>query len=186
MKIKASMRVAVYRLIFFLTLAHNVQSQQIDPLSVTSLNLKILHNDVAIGTATGFVVAKNSHYYLVTNRHVVLACALDTDQTNLGGWICANRLSIFHNKHGHLGEWLWVIEDLLDEHQKKRWFEHPQLAGAADLVALPLSHTESAQLYPLDIALRSPRAGRYRKYCWLSFWTGARCRPRHLENRHRG
>ena len=149
------MRGTLYRLVFFLTLAHNVQSQQIDPLSVTSLNLKMLHNDVALGTATGFVVTKNGHYYLVTNRHVVLGCALDTDQRNLGGWICANKLSILHNKHGHLGEWLWVTEDLFDDHQKKLWFEHPQLAGAADLVALPLTHTDSVQFYPLDIALRN-------------------------------
>jgi Trypsin-like peptidase domain len=126
-----------------------------DKLSVTSLNLKMLHNEAAIGTATGFVVAKNSHYYLVTNRHVVLGCALDTSPSNLGGWICANKLSILHNRQGHLGEWAWVTEELFDEHDKKRWFEHPTLAGRADLVALPLAHIENVQLYPLDIALRN-------------------------------
>jgi len=127
----------------------------IDPLSVTSLQLKIRHNDVEIGTATGFVLQKNGNYYLLTNRHVVLACAEDQSPTNVGGWICANKLNILHNRSGRLGEWLWVTEELFDGHGNKRWFEHPKLGAGADIVALPLQHTNDVQFYPLDLNLRS-------------------------------
>lgn len=128
--------------------------QEVSPLSVTSLALKILRNDTEIGSATGFVLEKNNKYYLVTNRHVVLACGLDPNPENIGGWICANKLAIFHNRSGPVGFWLWVREDLLDENRKPRWFEHPTLHGKADLIALPLTQTENVRFYPLDLALR--------------------------------
>jgi Trypsin-like peptidase domain len=130
-------------------------SQQIDAISLTSLELKVLHDGVEIGTATGFVMAKGTKYYLVTNRHVVLHCALDGNPANTGGWICANKLAIFHNRVNRLGTWFWVEERLYDDHERKRWLEHPTLAGAADLVALPLEHLENVQFYPLDIELRN-------------------------------
>jgi hypothetical protein len=125
----------------------------VDQLSLTSLFVKIYRNDVEIGSATGFVVEKNHKHYLVTNRHVVLLCAQDRNQSNIGGWICANKLSIFHNRLGHLGEWLWVEENLFDAHGNKRWLEHPKLCSGADLVALPLEQTENVQFYPLDLNL---------------------------------
>ena len=59
-----------------------------------------------IGGAIGFVMEKNNKRYLVTNRHVVLACAQDKNSTNVGGWICANKLGILHNRLNHLGEWV--------------------------------------------------------------------------------
>src|SRR5271157_3070482 len=113
-----------FGLILVLFLAENIcqaQSNQStgDQLSYTSLQLKILRNDAEIGTATGFVVMKNNKPYLLTNRHVVLACALDKDPSDVGGWICANKLAILHNKHGHLGEWFWVMEDLFDAQRNK-------------------------------------------------------------------
>jgi len=126
--------------------------QTVNPLSVASLLLQMKHDEVILGTATGFVVPKNAKYYLFTNRHVVLACGEDQNPTNTGGWICANKLSIFHNTKNHLGQWHWVSEDLFDAHQQKRWLEHPILAGAVDLVALPLTHAEDVEFYPLDIA----------------------------------
>jgi hypothetical protein len=142
--------------------SHSSASQQppipnattIDPSSVISLQLKILHNDAGIGTATGFVVEKNNKRYLVTNRHVVLACAQDQNPTNVGGWICANKIAILHNKLNYLGEWLWVTEDLFDEHNNRRWSEHPTLGATADFVALPLQHVGDVKFYPLDMETR--------------------------------
>lgn len=139
--------------LMLLLVAHSGWSQEIDPVSVTSLNLKLLHNEAVIGAATGFVMAKGNKYYLITNRHVVLACRLDSERTNIGGWICANKLQILHNRLSRVGEWLWVTEELLDNDGKKRWFEHPTLSGGADIVALPLTHVDNVQFFPLDIEL---------------------------------
>jgi hypothetical protein len=131
------------------------QRTEINPLSTTSLSLKILHDDTALGTATGFVLEKNNKRYLVTNRHVVLACGQDPSPENVGGWICANRLAILHYQIVSQGmSWFWVTEDLLGALGKPRWLEHPTLHGNADLIALPLAHTENVQFYPLNLELR--------------------------------
>jgi len=130
-------------------------SQTIDRLSVTSLAVSVFHGDVSIGRATGFVLQKNQNYYLVTNRHVVLSCAEDTNTDDVGGWICADKLKILHNTAGHLGDWFWVEESLYDENKHHRWLEHPTLGASVDLVALPLKNISGVEFYPLDLSLRS-------------------------------
>jgi Trypsin-like peptidase domain len=130
-------------------------SQTIDRLSVTSLAVTVFHGDTSIGSATGFVLQKNQNYYLVTNRHVVLTCAEDTNPNNVGGWICADKVKILHNTAGRLGDWFWVEESLYDENKHKRWLEHPTLGASADLIALPLKNTAGVEFYPLDLSLRN-------------------------------
>ena len=49
------------------------------------------HGDVSIGRPLASCFRK-SNYYLVTNRHVVLSCAEDTNPDDVGGWICADKL----------------------------------------------------------------------------------------------
>jgi Trypsin-like peptidase domain len=130
-------------------------SQGIDETSATSLKLKILRDETEIGTATGFVMAKGNNYYLITNRHVVLFCALDRNPSDIGGWLCANKIAIFHNQLNHTGAWFWVEERLFDEHGRKRWLEHPVLGGSADLIALRLEHKDGVHFYPLNSELRN-------------------------------
>jgi hypothetical protein len=65
--------------LFSVTLLVGQADSQIDQSSITSLKVKIFRNNAEIGSATGFVVDKNNKHYLVTNRHVVLACAQDGD-----------------------------------------------------------------------------------------------------------
>jgi hypothetical protein len=133
-----------------------------DQLSGTSLRLTIRHDEVDLGVATGFVLQKNQHYYLITNRHVVLGCAEDKDPNDAGGWLCANNLRILHNRANRVGEWFPVTEQLYDEHEAKRWLEHPALGSAehptpgssVDLVALPLRNREGVAFLVLDLELR--------------------------------
>lgn len=142
-----------------LGLCQKNQKIAISPLSLTSLHLKILHNETEIGQATGFVVEKNEKPYLITNRHVVLLCAQDKDPSDVGGWVCANRIDIYQNRLGHLGEWFWVEEDLYDAHHKERWLEDPLLGSRADLIALPIEHTQDVQFFPLDMSLAKKDIG---------------------------
>jgi len=124
---------------------------KIDQGSVTSLRLTVMSGEKEIATATGFVMEKNNKHYLITNRHVVLLCNQDQDPNNVGGWICATHLAILQNKEGRLGQWIRVIEDLYSgPGHDKRWLEHPTLHGAVDIVALPLTHIEDVQFYPVD------------------------------------
>ncbi len=149
------LRVTVLLLSFNIFVVNSVSWGQtkIDPHSVISLSLKILRDASELGSATGFVLRKNDKNYLVTNRHVVLACNQDQDPADVGGWICANKLSIFHNQLEHLGSWISKTEDLFDRDGRPRWLEHPTLKDSVDLVALPLLKTDGVQFYPLDIEL---------------------------------
>jgi Trypsin-like peptidase domain len=129
--------------------------QHLDILSATSLRLEILHDDVSLGSATGFVLKKKDQYWLITNRHVVLGCSPDKNPSDVGGWVCANKLGILQNKEGHVGEWLWTREELYQpDGRSRRWHEHPQLNGSVDLIALPLAVTTGVAFYPLDLELR--------------------------------
>jgi len=131
------------------------QQTEINPVSTTSLSLKILNDETSIGTATGFILEKGNKHYLVTNRHVVLACGLDSRAENVGGWICANKLAILHYQTSNQGmSWRWVVEDIVDAHGRPLWLEHPTLKGKADLIALPLVHTENVQFHPINLELR--------------------------------
>lgn len=141
--------------LFFVNAAGQEEDKQLDSISRGSVKLRILRNESEIGSATGFLILKNKRDYLVTNRHVVLACSVDRNPTNIGGWLCVNKISIFHNLHGHADQWFWVTEDLYNAQGQTRWFEHPTLAGAADLVAIPLEHTENVDFYDLDIDMRN-------------------------------
>jgi trypsin-like peptidase len=147
------LRPIVIATMFVCSLAAFSQTINLNQLSLTSLGLRIMHDDAEIGTATGFVFKKGDKYYLVTNRHVVMGCGEDRNPANVGAWICANKLAIFHNQRGHLGSWVWITEELFGTDKKPRWLEHPTLAGGADLVAVPLAKTENVQFYPLDIEL---------------------------------
>jgi hypothetical protein len=149
-----TMTLAAVSVALFVSADVEAQTHILDQLSGTSLRLTIRHDNIEIGTGTGFVLQKGQRYYLITNRHIVLACAEDKNPNNVGGWLCANNLLILHNKLNHVGEWIRVEEKLLDEHNTKRWLEHPTLGSAVDLVALPLTKTEGVAFLPLNLDLR--------------------------------
>lgn len=127
------------------------QAQQVHPLSLISLLLRVEHDGRPIAVATGFVLVKNSKYYLVTNRHVIRRCVEDQRPSNVGGWICANHISVFYSRKGLPAQRIWVTESLFTTDGRERWLEHPALGGAADVIALPLVATDNVELFPLDI-----------------------------------
>jgi hypothetical protein len=149
----------VFLTAFVVLLTHALVGQALlDPLSGTSLRLTIRHDNIEIGVGTGFVVQKGSHYYLITNRHIVLACSENKDPNDVGSWLCADNLLILHDKLNRPGEWILVEEKLYDEHKVKLWREHPNIGTAPgssiDVVALPLTHTAGVGFLPLDLETR--------------------------------
>lgn len=125
----------------------------IDPLSVTSLFLEIVHNNQIIGSATGFVVEFNNNYYLVTNWHVVSGKNPATNQTLLQRGITPTHLHIIHHSSARLGTWIRRKESLLNEDGTPRWLEH-QRNKNIDVILLPLQNIDDEiQIYPLDLNL---------------------------------
>lgn len=126
----------------------------VDPLSLTSLLIRLLSGNVAIGTATGFIVQKGSSYYLVTNWHVVTDKNPDTGASLDSLQRTPDRLQILQNAKGRLGEWHWVTEELFDATHAPRWKEHSATNKRVDVVLLPLASVADVDFYPLDLKLR--------------------------------
>jgi len=125
----------------------------IDPLSVTSLFLEIVHNNQIIGSASGFVVEFNNNYYLVTNWHVVSGRNPATNQSLLQGGITPTHLYITHHSSVRLGTWIRRKENLLNEDGTPRWLEH-QRGRNIDVILLPLQNIDNEiKIYPFDLNL---------------------------------
>src|SRR5581483_9656647 len=89
---------------------------------------------------------------LITNRHVVRGRHQDTDQPlNTKTLGIPDRLTVWHNHAGHLGQWIAVTEPLYDV-DAPRWKEHPKHGARADLAALPLTDLQGVELYAYDPA----------------------------------
>lgn len=107
--------------------------------------------DQLLATGTAFI-AKGSHGQLLfTNRHNVTGRNQDTGQpmSKMGG--VPDRIVIHHNRGGMLGQWVQK-EELLYNHDKPRWIEHPILKETGDLVGLPLTSLEGVDIHAFDLS----------------------------------
>lgn len=118
--------------------------------SVQSLLLRLIHNGHTLSSATGFVVSKEGTNYLVTNRHVVTGLHQHTGEPLSGSGATPQFVEIWHNCTTGVGSWVRKTERLYDYDIRPRWLEHPELREKADLVALPLSELDQAELFPYD------------------------------------
>jgi hypothetical protein len=127
---------------------------RLDPLSVRSLLLRLFSHGQELGTATGFVVMKNSQPYLVTNWHVVSARRPDTDAALDPQGRYPDEIKILHNRKDHLGQWVYKSEKLVNDKNEFLWIEHPK-GKAVDLVFLRLTNLDDVQIYPVDLETRN-------------------------------
>ena len=130
--------------------------QQINILepSVKSLLLSLGFNGKEMALGTGFIVQAPCGYVLITNRHNVTGKDNRTGEllSKTGG--IPNQVSIWHNLKGRLGQWIKLVEPLL-ESDRPLWIEHPVLGEHADVVALPLTQTKGIDFYPYDLDWKS-------------------------------
>jgi hypothetical protein len=63
------MKVFLYPLLLFICLT--TKSQRMTPESASSLFVEIFHGATRMATASGFIIQKNGHRYLVSNQHVL-------------------------------------------------------------------------------------------------------------------
>jgi hypothetical protein len=129
----------------------------IDPLSVTSLYLKLYSHAGAVrhlGNATGFVVDYGGKHYLLTNWHVLAGRHAETGKPLHPTAALPDQVRIAH-MIGQTGKikWMFVRESLLNPDGTPRWVEHP-LGSQVDVAALELKATPAnATIRPLSLAL---------------------------------
>lgn len=124
--------------------------------SVASLPLELRCQGHILSTATGFVVERNGHRFLVTNWHVVTGRHPDTKAviSQTGG--VPDELIIMHNQAGALGTWVPRAEALYDPSGDPLWREHPVHRHAVDVVALKLTQLDDLDVYVHDPWASSP------------------------------
>lgn len=119
--------------------------------SVQSLLIEMRYDGTPLSTGSGFTISTPDHAYLITNRHNVTGRRQDNGEpiSKTGG--IPNEIIIWHNMKEKLFHWIPTLEPLFNA-SGPRWIEHPTLGPRADFVALPLSNTDQADLYPYDLS----------------------------------
>ena len=131
-----------------------VDRVRIDPLSCTSLYLKLYVNGIQLSTATGFLVNRDERNFLISNWHVFSGRDANTGKP-LSKTTAAlpDEVRIAHHVKGKLGTWKFVGERLYNKDGSARWLEHPR-GKDVDVAAIELSNTKSfCELFPLDLSL---------------------------------
>ena len=131
----------------------SVMQTKIEKPSVQSLLITLRFNDEVLATGTAIVVEGPHGPYLVTNRHNLTGRDQNTGKPLSEMAAIPNNVLVRHHSVAGLGTWFQACERLHDVHDQPNWHEHPTLGAACDVVALPLTQLEGAQLYPYDISL---------------------------------
>ncbi len=109
----------------------------LDPLSLSSLQINLYYNDIDLGTATGFIISSNGQLYLVTNWHVLSGKNHDTGLLLDKDAAIPNRIEVIYAK----GKNKLLLPILNDENEAK-WIEHSQgilkQVPIADVALLPI------------------------------------------------
>lgn len=124
--------------------------------SVASLLLEIHGSGGRLGVATGFVVSRTTRKYLVTNRHVVTGRHQESGQPLHRSGAVPEGLGVWHHTKGALGSWERRPESLYDATGRARWYVHPELGPAVDVVALALTSTAGIDLYEYPLGTQEP------------------------------
>jgi hypothetical protein len=124
--------------------------------SVQSLFIKMRFDGQLLSTGTAFVSKSSKGPVLITNRHNLTGRHQETKEllSTKGG--IPNEIVIAHNKKGSFGQWINVIEPILDNDNNPLWIEHPTLKCKADFVALQLTKLQDVELYPYDLNNTGP------------------------------
>jgi hypothetical protein len=127
---------------------------RIDPLSVTSLYLKLRVRGHDIGTATGFLVSHRERYFLISNWHVFAGRDAETGELlSKETGAMPDEVRIAHHQARKLGAWRFTGESLMNDDGSPRWVAHPG-GSEIDVAALELQKLKSwAAYFPFDLNL---------------------------------
>lgn len=127
-------------------------SVTLDPISVTSLFIKMSVNGIDLGSGTAFVVQNDGRDYLITNWHNLAGRNPETGQAMSSTGGLPNEVIILHHDKKALGTFCWKKYSLNDADGRPLWLEHP-LGNKIDVVALPIVVPADVMIYPMDLRL---------------------------------
>lgn len=95
-------------------------------------------NNVALSNATCFFYIFREQYFLITNYHVVSGKNSITNELLSEKCAVPNKLSVRVFRNQEELAWEFIDFDVVDQNDKKLWFEHAEHGRIVDVVALPI------------------------------------------------
>ena len=122
----------------------------VDVFSAATVPIEMMVNSTLLSSATGFIWSHLNIFYLVTNWHNVSGKHFFTGEnlSRMGG--LPDRVKIYLNRKGHLGDKFSEIFDLYDNDGTPKWLMHPTPGQTVDIVMLPLSPKEEPDWYAIN------------------------------------
>jgi hypothetical protein len=121
----------------------------IDQYSLGAIPIEMFFNDTPLSQGTGFVWNASGRAFLITNWHNVSGRDPNTGKHLSPTAAEPNRLRIWFNAKGEMGNKLAKFVALRTE-EEPNWFVHPQHGKKVDVVALPLTSFPDVDLYPIN------------------------------------
>ena len=122
----------------------------VDVFSATAVPVEMMFNSTTLSIATGFIWIIDDVLYLVTNWHNLSGRDFVTgaNLSPTAGW--PNRVSIYLNTKGRLGEKFSEVFDLFDQGGNPNWLVHPAMGRTVDVAALPLRPMVEPDWYAMN------------------------------------
>lgn len=127
--------------------------------SIQSVFIVPIANNLPLATGTGFVVQHISQPYLVTNYHVAAARNPRDGQPMHSSGAVPDTLRITYMMQPKPDRIEWEPRDevvLETDPDRAHWLQHPVHGRKVDVVAVPLSNIQGADLHPYEIGGTAP------------------------------
>jgi hypothetical protein len=120
----------------------------VDIFSTATLPIEMMFNSTVLSQGTGFIWNRLGIFYLVTNWHNLSGKNLFTrvNMSPTGG--LPNRIRVYLNSKGRIGDKFSEIFDLEDKHGTPKWLMHP--SQTVDIAMLPLWPKEEPDWYAMN------------------------------------
>lgn len=116
----------------------------VDPLSLTSLPIKIRLGENCLAVGTAFIYLLNNKHYLITAGHNITGTHPETS-VNIG--IPDNIQVFFHSVDSR---YHCQIINLYDDNGIEAWLKHPTHGTTVDVVVIPFVPDENCRIHPIN------------------------------------
>ncbi len=123
----------------------------IDQYSLAAIPIEMYFNEIALSLGTGFVWVHHDKFYLITNWHNVSGKDPNTGKHLSRTAAEPNRLRIWFNSRGQLGNKIAKFAPIRDAHNVGLWLVHPAHGRNVDIVALPLGDYSDVDMHPINL-----------------------------------
>jgi hypothetical protein len=122
----------------------------IDEYSVAAIPIEMLFNATNLGVGTAFIWVQDACFFLITNWHNVSGKDPNTGKHLSKTAAAPNKVRVWFNQKGKLGNKISKDIALLDPQGKPLWFVHAAHGNKVDVVAVPIENYADVDMYAIN------------------------------------